>query len=326
MGMREPANPHDLHWGESDLNAGERNGGSRNEESITSFLDWVEARSHTFFIQTCGHTASRKSRGEYVSDVCPRHVERNCRAVTAIFYPQPSDVEPDAQKVSEMRVIANAMKVPLFVITHHPYDFEYEMPVRIDRYVKGRRVEHVGVSWDSVQDALRAEQFHHESSLEAEGKTGGSLHPSCNSRGVMWLDPAKTVSAPRGVDLTVSTIVREIPGVRHIDIDAAVICPDCDRPYCIIEGTSDGLGAREAKSKAGFMARSVATKLGAKTLMIHHQIGDRDLTSSVRIEMFHENNRTPERRVTGDWDVADSALQAALDYHQRYKCRGGRRP
>lgn len=324
--MRETFNPYDLHWGESDLNVPERTGGGRNDSAIASFLDWVEAKAHTFFIQTCGHTASRRKGNRYVSDTCPEHVEQNCRAVTAIFYAQPSDTVPDEQKLPEMRAIANAVGVPLFVITHHPYDYDFEYPVRIDRYIKGRRVEHSGTDWDSVGEVLRREQFHHEDALAASGEEGGRLHPRCDSRRVSWMEAmtgkARTVE---GVDLTLSRIIREIPGVRHIDIDAALICPDCGKPYCMIEGTSDGLGAREAKRKAGFMTRSIAEKFRAKTLMIHHQINDTELESEVRVKTFRAGRYDPERDEVGDWDVAAAELDRILDYHQHVICRGGHR-
>lgn len=318
--MSKTFDPTVLHWGESDRNAGERNGGKRNEEAMDSFIDWVGARSHSFFIQTCGHTARREHRGEHVSDVCPEGVTYDCRDITAIFIAQPSDVAVDERTVPEMRTIANAVGVPLFVVTHHPFDYEYDFPVRIDRYVKGRRVEHVGANWHEVTDALRREQFHHEDSMSASGRTGGRNHPDCNSRRVQWLETV-TGGTPGKVDLTLSRVIREIPGVRHIDIDAAVICEDCGKPYCMVEGTSDGLGAREAVKKAGFMTRGIAAKLRAKTMMIHHQIGDVDLESEIRVKLFRGTNPEPERNKVGDWDLAASALESAHDYHRRFVCR-----
>lgn len=318
--------PHDLHWGESMLNVPERMGGTRNESAIESFIAETKARAHSFFIQTCGHTARRNDNGEWVSDTCPAGVEDDCREVTAVFFAQPSDHALDEQKLKDMRIIANRLKVPLLVVTHHPYDYEYEFPVRIDRYVKGRRVEHSGDTWDSVGEVLRAEQFHHEDSLAASGGRSSHAHPKCDSRRVGWLemDTART-PARKGTDLTLSRILREIPGVRHIDIDAAFICENCDKPYCLVEGTSDGLGAREAKPKASFMTRNIAYSFTAKVMLIHHSPNDADLSGEVRSKTFRKGRHDPERDERGDWDVAFSQYDRILDYHQTQNCQGGYR-
>lgn len=323
---RAPENPHDLHWGESDLNVPERMGGTRNESAIEAFIEYVEATSHTFFIQTCGHTARYKnSRGEWVAGACPEGIDENCREMTAIFFGQPSDVVLDEEKLKDMRVIANRLKLPLFVIHHHPYDYDFEFPVRIDRYVKGRRVQHAGSDWDAVSDTLRAEQFHHEASEATTTHRGNHGHPECGSRSVDWLSVPEARSKREGIDLTVSRIIREIPGVRHIDIDAAVICPECGNPFCMIEGTSDGLGAREAKAKASFMTRKIADAFSAKTMLIHHLPNDADLESEVRAKTFRKGKNEPERDEVGDWDVAASQFDRIQDYHLTQICRGAYR-
>lgn len=322
---RTPKNPHDLHWGESDLNVPERMGGTRNESAIEAFIEYVEAQAHTFFIQTCGHTARYKDGGKWLSGACPEGIEDDCRETTAIFFAQPSDIDLDETKLKDMRVIANRLKLPLFVITHHPYDYEFEFPVRIDRYVKGRRVQHAGNDWDAVCDTLRAEQFHHEASEATTPRRGGTGHPECGSRKVGWLDVTYPRTRHVGADLTVSRIIREIPGVRHIDIDAAVICEDCNQPFCMIEGTSDGLGAREAKQKASFMTRKIASAFSAKTLLIHHLPGDSDLESEIRVKTFRKGKFDPEVDETGDWDVAAAQFDRIKDYHQTQICRGAYR-
>lgn len=323
--MNGHRDPHDLHWGESRRNASERMGGKRNASALGAFIAEAGVISHTFFIQTCGHTARRQDGAKWVSDVCPHGVKNNCRTVTAVFYGR-TEADQEDTALKNVRGIANKLNVPLYVIEHTPYDYDFEREVTIKRYSYNHRVSIAGDTWDKVCDILRGEQFRHEDAVAAnsEGKRfiPAHAHPKCNSRRVGWLGSPVAPRA-REEDLTLSMIVREIPGVRHIDIDSAIFCGDCGRSYCMIEATSDGVGPRRGVPKVSFMTRNVASSSGVETMLIQHGIDDHNLEYSIRMSVFDKTGDL-KYEDSGDWDIAFAVLENIQKSHQKF-CPARRR-
>lgn len=86
----------------SSRNAGERNGGSRNDSALNAFTSSLEfVTVSSAFVQTCGHRNSHYSPGldEVKLGACPLGLN-DCRAATALFMANQGELD---------RAAANAM-------------------------------------------------------------------------------------------------------------------------------------------------------------------------------------------------------------------------
>lgn len=298
------------HWGMSSRNAGERNGGSRNDSALNAFTSTLEfVTVSSAFVQTCGHRNSHYSPGlnEVKLGACPLGLP-DCRAATALFMANQGELDRDA--ANAMSRLARKLRVPAFVVDHQRLDQDLVHPVQIARARHG--VTRSEGSWRDFTTALRNEQFQHEAKSE---------HPDCVSTDIEWLK----VGVGKGItaDLSLSNAIREIPGVRHTDIDAILTCEDCGEPIVLIESSSDGITPREDAVKAATVTREVGRRAKIIVFLIQHQVGDDALAHEIALTKWAITgnvSETYDHELT-TWDVALRALNNVIDDHQERFCQ-----
>lgn len=297
------------HWGMSARNGGERNGGSRNDAALNAFtalLDDVSVSSA--FVQTCGHRNSHyaPSIDEVKLGACPLDLP-DCRRATALFMPSVGELNRDT--ANAMSRLSRKLRVPAFVVTHQKLDQDLIHPVEIARAQRG--VTRSEGSWRDFTEMLRAEQFSHEQSSE---------HPDCTSADIDWLRTG--VGKGIGVDLSLSNAIREVPGVRHTDIDAILTCIDCGDPIALIESSSDGITPREDAIKSATVARDVGRRARVVTLLIQHQVGDADLAHGISLTKWAITGSLSEEHdhIMTTWGGALESVRGVIEDHQERYC------
>lgn len=298
------------HWGMTSRNARERNGGSRNDSALnalTSRLDGVDVS--TMFVQTCGHRNGHYSSGrqEVLTGACPLNLP-DCRMVNALFLGHSGDVPRDAANV--MAKVSRRLRVPSYLVSHHDRDEGLMLPVTVSR-VGRDGVEVSEGSWRDFASMLRESQYRHE-------RIGD--HPDCSSREEEWLRTGSGIGID--VDLSLSNAIREIPGVRHTDIDAVLTCIDCRRPIIFIESSSDGITPREDAIKAATVTRDLGRRSKVSTYLIQHQVGDATLSEPISLTKWMVTGTVSERydHEMTDWATAQRALQTNIDEHWERFC------
>ena len=302
------------HWGMTGRNGKERNGGSRNEAALEALLALLEGvRVSGAFIQTCGHRNSHYSPGreEVLYGACPLE-HPDCHRVTAMVMAHSGEFPRD--DANAMLKLARALRVPAYVVTHTERDETLEQPIKIARAF-GDIVRSEG-SWFDLTDMLRADQFAHESTSE---------HDECTSESQKWLHSGDGVGTT--VDLSLSNVLRRIPGVRHADIDAILTCEDCDQPVILIESSSDGITPRESAIKSAMTTRGVGRRARVVTYLIQHQVGDVELAEPIALTKWFVTGSVADRydHLMTDWDTALASMETALEDHWDMDCLSFRR-
>lgn len=300
------------HWGMTSRNARERNGGSRNDAALTALVSRLEdAHVSSAFVQTCGHRNSHYSPGreEVLLGACPLDLP-DCRVATALFLGYGGDFPRDDANV--MVRLGRKLRVPSFVVGHDRRDESLSEDVSIDRVRYGVPVHSTG-SWRDFAVALRGAQHLHERRSE---------HPDCVSDDEEWLNAGEGIGL--GTDLSVSNAIREVPGVRHTDIDAILSCLDCGNPVVLIESSSDGITPREDAVKAATVTRDIGRRAKVVTVLIQHQVNDSSLTHPISLTRWAVTGNISERydHEMTDWTTAQRVLQTILDEHYERFCDG----
>lgn len=291
------------HWGESERNR-ERNGGSRNDRALLrltgALLDGIVTQ--TYFVQTCGHrdTYVDQDTGEVISGICPSG-DPDCGEVTSVFMGVSSRDFPtfDANILSW---IARRHGVRAFIFVHGRYDEKGEGLVDIHSVKDHAKTPVMTGSWQDVATVLRAEQHEHEREKH-----------SCSSQDQDWLFREDTIGKTR--DLSLSNAIREIPGVRHTDIDATVACANCGRTVVLIESTSDGIKPRDGVRKSAHVVRAVGRRLFSSVFLIQHGINDVEHRESVVLTRWTTVGSTSIDHEEMPWAEAVLCVQEALDEH-----------
>ena len=267
--------PYDIPtcWGVSTRNS-ERTR-SRNEAHTEFIYANIDGISNTPFIyQFCGHE-NRKDEC-----VVPKHKrseadsEYACRVITAIIVPFAAG-SFDLVVADRARAIGKKMDVPVFYVYHHPFDYNYDHTIEFEVLKPdGSRTYHALAKWKrGLLTALLDTQIDHEEQH--------NCFIDVPEGAVDWLDGEKDASITDdskvhekdGVDLTLSGILRLIPGVRHLDIDACVTCDLCNEPIALIEASSDGYsrGKLAGKKKTAAMTLKVGAQLDVPTMKLLHE-------------------------------------------------------
>lgn len=298
------------HWGMTSRNAKERNGGSRNDSALnalTALLDGVSVSS--MFVQTCGHRDGHYSigRGEVLQGACPLGLP-DCRRETALFLGYSGELPRDAANV--MARTSRLLRIPSFLVEHEPRDEVLSGGVTISRVLRSS-VERTEGSWRDFTTMLREVQFSHEVKSD---------HPDCSSAERDWL----RVGAGKGIsaDLSLSNAIREVPGVRHTDIDAVLSCTECGVPVVLIESSSDGITPREEAIKAATVTRAIGRHAKVTTYLIQHQVDDAELREPIALTKWVVTGSVSDRydHEMTDWDTARRVIQTTIDDHWERFC------
>ena len=269
-------------WGASSRDV-ERNG-SRNSQHVEFLLHETEGVSNTPFIyQYCGHeskSTSKNSAGQCVTPESERTAadkEYACRHITAIIVPFPGGTF-DTTAANRALTIGAALGVPVYFVYHTPFDTEYNHTIDYEvTKPNGKKTYVADAMWrEDFLDALLVEQEKH---TEED-------HACYIPEDVLWLDnkndeelDEESTTKGKGDDLTVSGIIRVIPGVRHLDMDACITCDKCNLFIALVEASSDGYsrGKYSDQKKTAAMTLKIGAKLGIPTLKLLHD-KDSDVT------------------------------------------------
>lgn len=206
--------------------------------------------------------------------------------------------------------LAQRLNAPLVVIYHEHKDEGLKQSVRMEKWYNRERRANATTTWQEVAKYLYSLHQWHESRPLAMPKCQRGYDP-------VWLQ-AGTSRGNGNLDLSVSNVLRVIPGVRHIDIDASMMCTSCDQFLLIIEGSSDGLRGTslENKEKATSMSRKIAHALNAQTLLVQHHVNDDSHSKDIALTLWKDqNDRHPHSRHGLAWEDAYTALSKIESQH-----------
>ena len=175
----------------------------------------------------------------------------------------PERVTPPSHVLS----LSKSLGVPVFVVCHSAKDEDMLQPVDVHAYESDGTIlsSDIGVSWLKAAQLLMNTQLAHQGE---SASTRCANHDSTLLKKGGW--------KLNDGDASVSNLARMIPGVRHIDFDAAIYCPRCSRPQAIIEASSDGMENTDlsSKTKGICMSLEVARTVGADAYLLQHHVRD----------------------------------------------------
>lgn len=116
-------------------------------------------------------------------------------------------------------------------------------------------------------------------------------------------------------NLGLSRACREIPGLRHIDVDMVQWCRDCKQPEVFIESTSSAV-------KQTQVTRIIATHCNAPTMLLKHSFDDTEHEYEVSIYIWDPGKLgrfdEPDRKLVNvPWSKMQEVL---LWFHNRHEC------
>ena len=116
-------------------------------------------------------------------------------------------------------------------------------------------------------------------------------------------------------NLPLSRACREIPGLRHIDVDMVQWCKDCKQPEVFVEATS-------AAVKNTLVTRIIASYCGAPTLLLRHSYDDRDHEYEVSVYLWEpgkvrRNDRPDQELLNVPWSKFQDIL---MWLHRKHEC------
>lgn len=231
-----------------------------------------------------------------------------CRAVEALILEgKPEGYLPSRGEHS----LAAKLGVPIVIIRHTPMDEGLLKPVWTEVWFKGElKRPSTEVTWGKTAQYLLTLHSHHE-------RRSSDVMCGTKRYEKSWLEKGR--GRGKGVDLSVSNLLRVVPGVGHIDIDGSLFCQECDSFIMFIEASSDGLRGTslEHKGKATSMTRKLATQCSAKTLLLQHHVNDNSHAKEVSLTTWGQDNMTGiYSKDNLSWGDARSALEKVYDNHQ----------
>lgn len=109
-------------------------------------------------------------------------------------------------------------------------------------------------------------------------------------------------------DLCVSSALRRVPDVRHIDVDFLQYCPLCRKIEVVMEASSD-------PRKASDLARRIGKQLTATTLLIIHTYDDDEHEHPVLISTWNPDGQKILSKVEMSWTDYLELLHAYHELH-----------
>lgn len=269
---------NDFRRGESSRNVNRNN--SRNSAALDALTDGLLYQSATsFFYQYCHNGA--------------------CAFVSAIMVPHVRGSEEPGLDTAVK--IGALLKVPVIEVIHEPMDDSMKHPISATLWdTAGNQTDYASYSWRELAYLMQSFQLAHQDN--------SALWKCANGYDSKWGRTGRAVSNADN-DFSFSNMIRSIPGVRHLDIDAVVLCKECSEVEVMIEASSDGAKNTPFADivKATRMTRRLATRAEAYTLLVQHHVNDAQHQHPVQVTGWENVNGELYRPVTTmSWaDLAD---------------------
>ena len=251
---------------------------SRNDGAYNAFISKVEgARNYGFFYQYCNNKA--------------------CREMTLLIMASPK--QTNKQNLKAFQRTLDKTGLPGIVL-------EFPEGDRVNIRCLGLGVDKVmeNQTWQQVIRFLHSQQLKHERR---------SQMPECANYTHEYLP--KGTWQQKNIEARFSNEIRAVPGVRHIDLDGVMYCPDCFESLYLVEATSDGCpGTKTAnKFKATTMTRKIAGLLGATPLMIQHFYEDDNLENPAYLTTWKDGTA---KRVKRSWKQLQGDFERSIERHK----------
>lgn len=119
--------------------------------------------------------------------------------------------------------------------------------------------------------------------------------------------------------LPLSSIAREVFGVRHQDVDLLQYCPTCKHPEVLIEATSS------SGPKYTHVLRILGSLCGVPVLLVRHEWNDVRHEYSIDLYLWETGNTgrnsAPNQSLENtDWTSLKSIMR---NLHERHVCNEG---
>jgi hypothetical protein len=180
---------------------------------------------------------------------------RTCRSFEAVI----SDRRTPNFTFGLQKMLADA-GLAVMTIGHTEEDVRQEHPVNIKTYGSDGTPVADTMSWDDFANLLLYIHKLHASA---------SRHKGCRNFDAQHLGYAR--DSANDEDLSISNVLRDVPGVRHLDTDGLFLCPLCGKPTLLIEATSDGF--ENSNYKATYMSERLANLLNMNFALVQHSRG-----------------------------------------------------
>lgn len=241
---------------------------------------------------------------QYCSNQACKRVE-----VLLISVAKPRVDDAEVTVPAHIKSLARSLRVNVVTFVHRVKDEFLRAPVLISVWEWSTDTSHREMTtWQQGAKLLRNFQTEHERT---------SQNPKCAPPhyDAAWLT-APRVRGQGRLDLSLSNMIRCIPGVRHIDIDAFTYCDSCAQPQVVIEASSDGMkgSSLESKKKATLMSRRVASVVQTETLLVQHHVNDDAHERGVLVTCWDVEGRQTLSRETS-WSNLEEMLR---QYHERH--------
>lgn len=223
-----------------------------------------------------------------------------CREVTLFVMPSPNALS--RKQIKAFRKMLEKANVPGVVL-------EYPEGDRVKVTCLGLGVEKIleNQTWKQVLRLMFNQQLKHE---RASTKKCDQYNHDYMDKGDWSNDNA---------DTRFSNEIRAIPGVRHIDTDGLLCCPECLTTLFVIEASSDGCpGTPMAhKFKATTMTRNIARLFDATPLLLQHFYDDGDHANPVYLTSWKTGQ---SKRYKKTWTALSTDFKNAYDRHKAGDC------
>lgn len=286
-----------LHAGETSRNSSHTR--TRNSGALESFLEEQQTWRHFgFFYQYC---PDKRCCGSKLPN-----------AIMSSVHKDKLDTVPTA----DLRRLSRKLNVPLIIVRHDPNAGNVDGLLDVERmkdlvdvqfFEPGTdgapaKIElYRDMTWCEVSDMIR--ECHTNDDFSAE-----------------WLPLTKCRRQTDG-DATFSNVLRSIPKVRHIDMDAALICPDCNEITMLIEASSTGKKGHvyENTPKDIYMTKTLSKKIGSYSTLLQHFPGDARLAKSVDLTIWNKSSGLYHARVDNQsWDYVFDEMEDFFDEHAKH--------
>lgn len=208
-----------------------------------------------------------------------------CREIQAIMYAHTPLNPPDTHHINALKTLAKLLGTELHIVCHETKDEHNEQPVILTQTSVAGEVTSRTLSWGEYAVVLRQLQARHEID---------NTYCAPPRYDASWL--ARSKAKGKGdTDLSFSNLLRIIPGVRHLDLDACIYCQHCYQPILIIESSSDGMtGTNLAnKQKAVSMSNKIAKTVTATTILLQHDTTYQNQDDTTYLTGWNHNSPRP---------------------------------